>query len=292
MINEDNTTPLPEVESTFAAGMAEFRCGDVYALVTSSGLVGFSAGGRELLEQGPRADIWRAPTAADRACALAFWREQGYDRFRRRTDHFSFDAASGTAYLHQMIEIPGQENEMEFSQSVRMLPGGALDIENIFVVPPVWADLPRLGLSLELPGDLQYIEYCGNGPDENYADSAAGAVQGCYRTSAADMFTSCSKPQDCGVRTQVGYAVFSSGGGAGLRVEAPGLMEFSALPYSSDQLEFAMSADSLRQQGRIFVHMDVQSRGRGGGDGRDVAPEYRITPGRKFFHLVFKPVWF
>lgn len=291
---------LPPVEIDHRADAVEFRSGTVCARVTSAGLVSYTVDGSEILEQGPRVDIWRAPTDNDGIKllnhdrmdkAMCRWLKQGYDRFRRRSDQFSFDAASGIATLHQMIEIVGQENEIEFTQSFRMLPGGALELNNVFVVPPSWPDLPRLGLTLELPGVMAEVEYFGNGPFENYIDRDAGAKPGCYRTTAEEMYVPYVMPQSCGNRTQVRYAEMRRTDGFGLRVDAPGRMEFSALPYSEDQLFAARHTCDLRKTDRVYVHLDLRNRGLGTGScGPDTLPEYRIESGRRAFCVVLSPL--
>ncbi len=289
---------LPEVTVENRVSEVEFKSGNVTAVVTAAGLVSYMADGKELLEQGPRVDIWRAPTDNDglklhtvERLDKVMWRwfKQGYNLFRRRSDQFSFDKESNTVTLHQMIEIPGQETEMEFTQSFRMLPGGALEMNNVFVVPPAWVDMPRLGLSMELPGAMNSIEYFGNGPFENYIDRCAGAKAGCFATTADDMYVPYIMPQNCGNRTQVRYAKLY-GGGRGLRIDAPGRMEFSALPYREEQLWEARHTCDLRKNGKIYVHMDLRNRGLGTKScGPDTLDEYLIEPGRRTFAVILSP---
>ncbi len=289
------TASCPEGEVVIENSPSEivFRSGDVEARVTSAGLVGLRRGGREVLEQGPRFDLWRAATDNDgikilvrerKHMALYGWLEKGYDRIRRRTDQFNFDEKTGVATVHQMIEAPGLETELEVTQTFRMLPGGELVIDNTFVVPPDWTDLPRLGLTLALPKSLDRIEYFGKGPFENYIDRDAGATLGRYRTTADGMYVPYIMPQTCGNRTLVREAELLDGAGFGLRVEAPGLMEFGAMRYSEDELFAARHTNELKDSGCVCVRLDLRQRGVGTATcGPDTLPEYRINPGRYRF---------
>ncbi|MBO5763062.1 MAG: beta-galactosidase [Lentisphaeria bacterium] len=288
--------PAEPVEVQHRADLVTFTSGAVKAEITASGLLGFSRNGEEYLAQGPRFDLWRAPVDNDglklfpprEGSALAQWRQLGYDRFRRRPDQFSFDPATQTALLHQMIEIPGVESNLEFSQRFTMLPGGILEVENIFVVPEQWQNLPRLGLTMELPGTFDRITYWGNGPFENYIDRAAGAKFGKYETTADEMYTPYVMPQSCGNRTGVIRAELQNASGKGLRICTASGMEFSALRYSEDQLTEARHTVDLKDNGKIYVHLDLRQRGLGTAScGPDTLEEYRIQPGRRTFTLQF-----
>lgn len=275
-----------------------FRSGSTVAKVTAAGLVSLVRDGKELLEQGPRLDIWRAATDNDGIKILlegathkALWRwiDKGYDQVRRRSDQFTYDAATGTATLHQMIESPKLESNLEFTQAFRMLPGGELLIDNTFVVPQEWTDLPRLGLTMELPGPCGEVEYFGNGPFENYIDRDAGAKLGRYRTTADAMYVPYIMPQSCGNRTGVREAVLTAADGQGVAIAAPGTMEFAAMRYSEDQLYAAFHTNELEARDRIYVRMDLRERGVGTATcGPDTLPEYQIMPGRYRFAITLK----
>ena len=65
-------------------------------------------------------------------------------------------------------------------------------------------------------------------------------------------------------------------------------MEFSALRYSEDQLTEARHTVDLKDNGKIYVHLDLRQRGLGTAScGPDTLEEYRIQPGRRTFTLQF-----
>ena len=280
--------PAAKVETAFRSDLAVFKSEGAEAEVTASGLMKFRIGGADLLEQGPRVAVWRAPTDNDgiknipaRRRRIDEWQSRGYDRVRRRTDQFG--ASGDAAELHQMIESPKMETNMEFQQTFRMLPGGKLEILNTFVVPEDWEDLPRLGLDLELPTAFSRIVYCGNGPFENYIDRCAGAKFGRYETTPEEMYTPYILPQTCGNRTGVVRAEFDDGK-RGIRITAPGGMEFAAMRYSEAALFAATHTCELEPADKIFVRLDLRHRGVGTGScGPDTREEYRVRPGRRSF---------
>lgn len=278
-----------EVKTAFRSDLAVFTSGKTEAEITSSGLMNFRFNGEELLEQGPRAEIWRAPVDNDGIKMwsssphrpLGGWLNRGYNKVRRRTDQFGGTGECAT--LHQMLESSKLEQNMEFQQTFRMLPDGKLEIASTFIVPESWTDLPRLGMTLELPLRFSNITYLGNGPFENYIDRDAAAKFGRYDTTPEEMYTPYIMPQSCGNRTGVTMAQFHDGK-TGLRITAPCGMEFGAMRYSEYALYDARHTYELKAADRIYVRLDLRQRGLGTAScGPDTREEYRIKPGRRKF---------
>ncbi|HSO68430.1 MAG TPA: glycoside hydrolase family 2 TIM barrel-domain containing protein, partial [Arachnia sp.] len=118
----------------------------------------------------------------------------------------------------------------------RIRPAGAATVR---VVGKPYGDyrdiVPRIGVTLELPGDIRQVDWCGRGPGENYPDSAAAPPGGVGSSDVAAMVPPSVGPQDSGNRGEVRWVELTDGGGRGLRVsrrsgERP--FHFSAWPYS------------------------------------------------------------
>ena len=82
------------------------------------------------------------------------------------------------------------------------------------------------------------------------------------------------------------FATLTDADGVGLRITAPGTMEFGAMRYSEDQLFAARHTHELIPSDRIFVRTDLRQRGVGTATcGPDTLERYRIAPGRRQFVL-------
>lgn len=291
-------------------GSAELKSGDLAALINDGGLVSLKYKGVELLQQGFSFSLWRAATDNDgirlltdlddrpyrprkeeskftrRGGMLSSWISKGLDELEVTTDQFR--VRNDAVELHAIVRAPGiKQEELEFFQSFRMLPGGALEAVFEYQLPAEFEKVPRLGVTLELPKKMNHVEYFGLGPWENYCDRKACCYPGKFRTTAEEMYVPYIMPQENGNRMGVEYASFRDGDeGAGLLIAAPGTMEFSALRYSIGQLWECLHAGELEEEDGVFVNCDCRQRGLGTATcGPDVRAEYEINPGRYRFVL-------
>ena len=294
---------------TSMPGSAQLTAGELCASFNDGGLFSLKHKGVELLQQGFTFNLWRAATDNDgiilktdlkyrpyrgskgenrsrQAGMLWKWLEKGLDEVEETTDQFR--VTDDTVELHSIVRAPGiVQEELEFFQSFRALPNGAIEAAFEYQVPAEFERLPRLGVTLELPKKLNKIEYFGLGPRENYCDRKACCYPGKFRTTAEEMFVPYIMPQENGNHMNVEYAAFRSGTpGTGLLIAAPGTMEFSALRYSIDQLWRTLHAGELHEEDGVFVNCDCRQRGVGTATcGPDVRLEYEINPGRYRFVL-------
>ena len=285
------------------AAMATVTAGALRAEINSSGIVSLTApDGTVLLKRGPRLNIWRAATDNDGIKnqleetrngwrkILHVWTEKGYDKIRNTCDEF---ARIGDAIeLRAMVAAPGIDHvEMEYTQQIRPLPTGEIEVRNTFVVPPEFDDLPRLGVTLELPVEFGLVDYFGRGPRENYIDRDAAAWPGRFRTTVDEMYVPYILPQANGNRTGVEFAAFRPEQGTGLLVTAPGGMEFSVSRFSEEQLYRARHTNELTPESVIYLHCDLRQRGVGTGScGPDTLDAYKIHPGRREFVIRLAPL--
>ncbi|MDR0381145.1 MAG: DUF4981 domain-containing protein [Oscillospiraceae bacterium] len=96
--------------------------------------------------------------------------------------------------------------------------------------------LGMVGSYLQLPLDYHNVEYFGRGPEENYIDRQTGTKVGRYRSTTEDMFVSRSRSQENGNRTDTRWVAVTNDDGFGLLAVADGVMEFSALNHTAEDM--------------------------------------------------------
>ncbi|WP_067029961.1 glycoside hydrolase family 2 TIM barrel-domain containing protein [Streptomyces dysideae] len=266
---------------------------------------------------GPRLDLWRAPTDNDLAWSqrdAAYWKARGLDRLRHRTVSVQPDeegltvvvrsaaAATDCGYL---TTYRWETDEHRLRVHVHTEPVGHWpQREDVFGEPMVDADLPpeeyaellrrdkapslaRIGLHWELPGEWSRVSWFGAGPGESYPDSRQAARVGLFRASVEELQTPYVRPQDNGNRSDVRWAEVVDDEGAGLRIEGAELFNLAARRWSDRHLAEARHGTDLSAGPAIHLHTDHVVQGVGSGAvGPGVLPRYRLEVRPADFTLV------
>ena len=170
---------------------------------------------------------------------------------------------------------------------VKPLEKGGYAISYTLTVPENLPEIPRVGLSFEVPGSsATAVAWNGAGPWENYSDRKAGALIGAYSKTVRDLNRSgYIRPQECGHRTSttsltVGNVKFSA---------VKDTFEWNVHPWTMEALDAARHEEELpADDGVLRVMIDAAMRGVGGDDswGAPVHAPYRLE-GARTYHLVF-----
>jgi len=260
----------------------------VFCRVTGT-LTGLSMGGVRVLAKadepcGPRLTYMRALTDND-VWMRPNYNWEGYDT---ATNNLWACGLSQPNYHARPIRV-GKDGTVKVTAEVtgrksaaftheatwRFAADGSVAVENRVTPHGVLPQaLPRLGLSLALPVELDHIRYYGRGPEENYVDRKTASFIGVYKTNAKDMYVDYARPQDNGYRSDVRWVEFTKGGkaGGGVRFSASEPMFLQALRYTWEDLEFARHLKGqvrrrteLKERNRLYVNLDVRQTGLGGG---------------------------
>lgn len=248
-------------------------------------------GGLEL--EGPRLDLWRAPTDNDRgppaevAGLAARWRALGLHRLRHRTIEVSVE--DGTLVVRTRVAAAG--SDLGFLTTYTWAAQGAAVTLTLETAPEgTWpVPLPRLGLRLGLPPALGTVEWFGRGPGEAYPDSRQAARVGRFTRTVEELQTPYVMPQENGNRTEVRWADLTDVHGHGLRVEGLPHVELTARRWTSEDLDAARHPRDLEPRDRLWVNLDAALHGLGSAScGPQVQPPYRLAPRPARFAIVFR----
>ncbi len=236
---------------------------------------------------GPRLDLWRAPTDNDdppREVEHAIarqWRRLGLDRLRHRVVDIGPD---GDAYVVRTRVAPAATDLAVLATYRWTGDAGRLTVQ--VTTEPVgdWTGmLPRVGLRMAVPADLDLVQWFGGGPGEAYADSRRAARIGCWTRRVDGMQTPYVFPQENGSRTDVRWATLTGPDGTGLRVEGEPTFELTVRRWTSEDLAAARHPYDLRPRDRIFVNLDLAQNGLGSAScGPGVLPQYELPAGRGY----------
>jgi beta-galactosidase len=148
-------------------------------------------------------------------------------------------------------------------------------------VPDELDDLPRIGVSFELPARFELIRWFGRGPHENYPDRNRSAMIGIWEQTPDRL--PYLIPQEFGLRTDCRWVEFvdtRDDDTVRIDVVEPDRFHFSAVHHSADDLFLASEHGDLRRRDGLVVQLDVAHRGLGTAScGPDVLPQYRLSSG-------------
>jgi len=159
-------------------------------------------------------------------------------------------------------------------------PGGVILAEHNFVMDEGIADVPRLGVRLQLAEGLEPLTWFGHGPHESYVDRKAGAAVGCYQGTVAEQYVPYIVPQEHGNKEAARWFSLCDAKGIGLQIQAQGPLSFSASHLTPEDLTKAYHTHELAPRQEITVLMDAAQRGLGTAScGPDTLEQYRIANG-------------
>lgn len=273
----------------------------------SGWLSGWQSGGASLVKEPMHHGFWRPMTDNDVANGhgerCAPWRRAGEDAALR-----SISAAkgeNGAALVTTVHTLAGVQGEVTTIYEVR--PDGTIQVSVELTPARVeLPELPRLGMTVTLPGEYDAMTWFGRGPHESYADRKLSALMGRYEARVWDQYHPYVRAQETGNHTDVRWMEFRRGDGAGVRVEADAHREayecgfaplqISAWKFPQRELEWRPAwaerrhGGSIAPQDMVTVNIDHLRQGVGGDNtwGARVHSDHIVYPGprRYGFRLV------
>jgi len=150
--------------------------------------------------------------------------------------------------------------------------------------------LPKLGLMFRLPGSLEYVEWYGRGPHENYRDRKRSADVGRYERTVTGMFEPYVRPQDMANRDDVRWVALTDRSGRGVLIKADDVFSFSALHFTAEDLDIAEHPYELKERSETILCIDVCHQGLGGAScGPPPLPQYTFKAEPKTFSFSIRP---
>jgi beta-galactosidase/beta-glucuronidase len=247
-------------------------------------------GGRAVVQSGPRLNLWRAPTDNDAERMAARWQAAGLERLCERPAAMSVEQRAP-----QVVQIDVETADPQVGVTCRYayIIYGSGDVELAHTVELVEGlpPLPRIGVTLTVPGGYESFAWYGRGPHENYVDRKEGARVDVYRGTVDDQYVAYVKPQENGNKTGVRWAALTDEQGTGLLVVGLPLLEVSAHHFSAWNLARAAHTHQLRRRDEIILNLDLAQSGLGSEScGPGVLSRYRLEARVYHYRLRLTPL--
>lgn len=174
-------------------------------------------------------NLWRAPTDNDRNIRHT-WSSAHYDRTVTRSYQTDFKLktkeGASCAVIHSTLSISGVSIQriMDIEAYWTVWEDGGVDVRLDVRKAPAFPRLPRFGIRMMLPGDLDQVDYFGLGPAESYVDKRCASWHGLFHGTVDSLFEDYIFPQENGSHWDCSYV--------GLGREDLVLLAASAEPFS------------------------------------------------------------
>jgi beta-galactosidase len=253
---------------------------------------GMSVQNRELFRAPMQYNIWRAPTDNDRNIR-PMWEAAGYDRTQARVEQVRLEQSEHRVVIHCTVALgaPVVQRILTVHARYEILADGQVNVllealRNDLSMP----FLPRFGVRLFLPKDMDNASYFGYGPYESYADKHRASHLGRFHTTACDNHEDYIKPQENGSHCGCDFVEVFNPLGPGLTVEADTPFSFNLSPYTQEELARKAHNYELETCGDTVLCIDAQQSGIGSNScGPELSKKYRLDDERLVFAFQIKP---
>ncbi len=248
--------------------------------------------GIELLKKPPELCCWRAPLDNDigvgqNGISLQWNMTGSFGRIAYPEQCLkNLQASQNNEYVKisgdLIFAVQGRKHILKGNMSYLIYGDGRLEISHTGRINPelpYW--LPRYGFLWTFDESIQYVEYLGMGPGENYPDKYRAAWFGHFKYDAQHIYETYEKPQESGERCGVRWMTLTDRDGHGVRFS--GDFTFRALPYDDRALAEAGHISQLKHTGCIYLHTDLVVSGVGSAScgGNSPSENARINPGQQ-----------
>jgi len=294
----DKKVLLTESDSGYSA---EFDNGKIEFSRSTGEILSYTADGTELISKTPLSgisgflpNIYRAPSDNEEVNPIPKWNREKLARVKA---------------VYKGMRAESEEKEVKITAYYDMTDGKRLYYKSfieytVFSDGTVkvrsslarkrygWKELPRFGLTAELPKEFSNVKYLGRGPYENLCDFNGQSPIGLYKTTVKEMHVDYIKPQDNGNHGAVRFAEFTDGNGKGLAFLGAPKFSFSAHDYTQKILCAARHREDVIHEDTTFVSIDGFVRGTGTAScGQDTLMKYRFVLDDTIeFRFAMKPI--
>ncbi|MHB1317118.1 MAG: beta-galactosidase, LacZ type [Anaerolineae bacterium] len=249
--------------------------GDTFAVAfdrDAGEMSSFQIRGKELLDRGPRLNLWRATTDNDRGRHRAepvaeTWVRAGLDRLRHLVREVSAELVTeniARVTIREWLSAPETTFGFASRQEYTIYGSGDVVIDVTFDPSVRHGVLPRLGLQMRLAAGLETMTWFGRGPQESYIDRLAGASVGRYTGTVDEQCVPYVMPQENGNKTDVRWVALTDQNGFGLLAAGQPYLEVGAHHYTTENLTRALHTNELEWEPEVTLNLDYRQMGLGG----------------------------
>lgn len=230
---------------------------------------------RTILKRPMEYNIFRAPVDNDSRIKKD-WLSAHYDRALSRGYETTFEVKEDRVEIQTVLSVTAVVVQRILNIKAIWSIGndGTIEIKLEVKKDPEFPELPRFGLRLFLPKEMDEVTYYGLGPVENYRDKHRASCHGLFSSNVKEMHEDYLRPQENGSRSDCDFVTIN-GAEESLSVTAAQTFSFNASIYTQEELTKKAHNYELESSGCTVLCLDYQQNGIGSEScGPDLRKEY------------------
>jgi len=288
-------------------------------------IISYVYNGKDLIHDGPRINLWRAPTDND-VHQAKLWKQIGLDRLISRISDISYTAINPqtvkinvsqvlapyslkpvcdskityTIYGNGDVDIsanlsfciePPQLWHMMPPEFMHVLHASNIAWEQIpKALPLSMLYLPRIGMEMQVPKGIEMFEWYGRGPHENYVDKKESAKIDIYKSTIDEQHVPYIRPQENGNKLDVRWAAVTDLQGDGWLIMGKPMFNISVHHYTTHDLTQAEHTYELPHRDETTINIDYAKGGLGSNScGPEPLDKYKLKPENVTFGFILRP---
>ncbi|MFV0248447.1 MAG: glycoside hydrolase family 2 TIM barrel-domain containing protein [Tenacibaculum sp.] len=260
---------------------------------TQGKIISYQYLGKELIKKGngPKPNFWRAPTDNDIGNKMHL-RNIQWKNASINSEVSSFIVKNNKPVIDVTIAYQLAGVNTSYISSYSLYPSGLIKVSNTLNKSDYPADIPRIGMRLQLAKKYDKLSYYGRGPWENYNDRNTSAFVAVYNQTVKEQYVPYIRPQENAYKTEVRWLALQDSENNGLLFVAsknnPKAISFSALHmpnedfYITDGLNYKLNNAEVNmskhtvdivEKNLVQLNIDLAQRGLGGDNSWQALPQ-------------------
>jgi beta-galactosidase len=258
-------------------------------------ITSFKHNGKELVQEGPIPNFWRAPNDNDKGNGMpsrtSTWKDAGKNRTVSQVNVSSIGDKS------VKIEVAGTlptSTVSQYKTTYTFFGNGDIRVSS-YLKPGSSSlpEIPEVGTMLTIPRAFEQMTWYGRGPFENYQDRNSGSDISLYSGTVDDQFYPYLEPSETGNKTDVRWVALTDSEGAGIMVIGEPTIEVNALHYTPEDLTGPLHPYELTRRDDITLRVNYKQMGVGGDDSWGAHPHdaYKLFANKEYsYSYLLRPI--
>ncbi len=242
--------------------------------------------GRSFLTRPMEINIWRAPTDNDRNIKHK-WFGAHYNRSMPRAYSTGYRAEGGQVEIKSVMSLVSLSIQkcMDIEAVWTVGAGGEVTVKLAVKRDKKFPELPRFGLRLFLPEEMDKVTFYGMGPGESYRDKCRASRHGLFVNQVDELHEDYIRPQENGSHYDCDYVKVESAS-CSLTAVGENTFSFNASRFTQEELTEKMHNYELKPCGSTVLCLDYAQNGIGSNScGPGVLKKYRLDEEEFIFSI-------